>query len=123
MMSLVLDVLSWIFILVGSFFIVGGAIGILRMPDVYTRLHAASVIDTVGMALLILGLILQAPSVLVGIKLVFVFMLFFFVSPVATHATAQAAFHAGIYPILKEDRRDRLKAGDGDEKPDGSEAE
>ena len=107
MIEALLDVLSWIFITAGSFFIVSGAVGILRMPDVYTRLHAASIIDTLGMGLLILGFLLQAGSIFVAVKLVFVFVLFFFVGPVATHATAQAALHAGVYPILKEDRRDR----------------
>ncbi len=119
-MEVVANVLSWILILAGSFFIVSGAVGILRMPDVYTRLHAMSVIDTLGMALLILGFILQAGSVFVVIKLIFVFVLFFFVGPVATHATAQAAFHAGIYPILKEDRRDRLASQDASQQSNES---
>ena len=45
-MSLVIDILSWAFLLLGSFFVVTGGIGVIRMPDLFTRLHAAAVTDT-----------------------------------------------------------------------------
>lgn len=106
-MEVILAPLSWILICLGGFFIVAGAVGLLRMPDVFTRMHAASVIDTLGATLLVLGLILQAGLTLVAIKLIFVLGLLFFFGPVASHALAQAALHAGIEPILAEDRRKR----------------
>jgi multicomponent Na+:H+ antiporter subunit G len=104
-MSALLDIASWVLILAGSFFVVVGGIGLVRMPDVFTRMHATSIIDTMGAALLILGMILQAGLTLVAVKLVFIFILFFFTSPVVTHALAQAALHERTKPILSEDRR------------------
>jgi multicomponent Na+:H+ antiporter subunit G len=102
--------LSWVLILAGGFFTIVGAIGLVRMPDVYTRMHAASVTDTLGAGLLLLGFMVQAGPSLVLLKLVFLFVLFFFVSPVATHALANAALHYGIAPMLSHDRRARLDA-------------
>jgi multicomponent Na+:H+ antiporter subunit G len=107
MSTLALDLLSWGCILAGSFFTVVGALGLLRMPDLYTRMHAASVIDTLGAGLLIVGFMLEAGLTLVTLKLFFILALFFFIGPVVTHALAQAAMLAGIQPALQEDRRDR----------------
>ncbi len=107
-MQVILDVASWALILAGSFFTVVGAFGLVRMPDVYTRMHAASVTDTLGVGLLLAGLMLQAGLGIVTLKLCFIVILFFFMSPVATHALAQAALHAGIKPQLAEDRTHRL---------------
>jgi multicomponent Na+:H+ antiporter subunit G len=111
--AVLVDVLSWGCIAAGSGLIVVGAVGLIRMPDVYTRMHAASVIDTLGAGLLIGGLMLQAGPGLVLLKLLFILALFFFTGPVATHALAQAALHEGIAPILHEDRRGRLAAEAG----------
>ena len=108
MIALLVDVLSWGFILAGSAFMIAGAVGLVRMPDLYTRMHAASVIDTLGAGLLIIGLMLQAGLSLVTLKLVFLLALFFFAGPMATHALAQAALHQGVSPFLHEDRRRRL---------------
>ncbi len=103
---------SWLFIGLGSFFTLVGAIGLMRMPDVFTRMHATSVSDTLGAGFLILGLILQAGLTLVTLKLVFILGLLFMTGPVAAHALAQAALHAGTKPLLSEDRLDRdLGAG------------
>jgi multicomponent Na+:H+ antiporter subunit G len=102
----IVHILSWAFILAGSFFILVGTVGMLRMPDVFTRMHAASVIDTLGAGCLIAGMMLQAGPTLISLKLLFIFILFFVTSPVATHALAQAALHAGERPELKHDRTD-----------------
>lgn len=96
----------------GAAFVLIGAVGMLRMPDVYTRMHAASVIDTLGAGLLIVGLMMQAGPSLVALKLLFILALLFFFGPVATHALAQAALQSGIAPKLDQDRRGRL-AGSG----------
>lgn len=109
-----LDVASWALILIGSGFIIAGAVGVLRLPDVYTRMHAASVIETVGAGALFAGLMLQAGLTQVTLKLLFILLLFFFTGPVITHALAQAALHAGVKPELEEDRRDRLSANKAD---------
>jgi multicomponent Na+:H+ antiporter subunit G len=105
--SLIVDLASWALILAGSFFIMAGAIGMLRLPDVYTRMHSASVIDTMGAGFLFAGLMLQAGFTQVTLKLLFILLLFFFTGPVITHALAQAAMIAKIKPELDEDRRDR----------------
>jgi multicomponent Na+:H+ antiporter subunit G len=101
---------SWALVLAGCFFTIVGAVGLVRMPDVYTRMHAASVTDTLGVGLLLLGFMLHAGWSLVLLKLAFLFLLFFLVSPVATHALANAALHYGIAPMLSHDRRGRLDA-------------
>lgn len=116
-MSSLVDALSWILITGGSAFIVIGALGMVRMPDLYTRMHAASVIDTLGAGPLILGLVLQVGWDLTALKLIFIFALFFFTGPVVTHALAQAALHEDVKPILHEDRRGRLKQAEATAEP------
>jgi multicomponent Na+:H+ antiporter subunit G len=104
---LVVEIASWILILLGSSFTVIGTVGLVRMPDVFTRMHAASVTDTLGVGLLILGMGLQAGLSLVSLKLFFLLALFFFTGPVVTHALAQACLHENIRPLLTQDRRER----------------
>ena len=113
-MSLAIEILSWVSIVLGSIFTVIGAIGLVRMPELYTRMHAASVTDTLGAGLLIFGMMLQAGLGLVTLKLVFILALFFFTAPVVTHALAQAALHENVKPLLAEDRRGRAKGKDRD---------
>lgn len=84
----------------GAIFCMIGALGLLRMPDFYTRLHAASVIETLGAGLLLLGMMLEAGLTLVTVKLIIIGVLLFFVSPTATHALARAAHLRGVQPIL-----------------------
>lgn len=107
-MAVIVEVLSWILIASGSAFVVIGAIGMVRMPDLFTRMQAASLIDTVGAGLLLFGFMLQAGFGLVTLKLVVMLALFFFIGPMVSHALAQAALHDGVKPILAEDRRGRL---------------
>ena len=99
-MSLVIDIFSWVLLVVGGFFCCVGAVGLLRMPDFYTRMHAASVIDTLGAGLILIGLALQAGWTLVTVKLLMVGLLIFFASPTATHALARAAMARGLKPQL-----------------------
>ena len=113
-MALAIDIVSWGLILLGSFFTVVGMIGLVRMPEIYTRMHATSVTETLGAGLLLIGMMLQAGLSLVTLKLVFIFGLFFFTAPVVTHALAQAALHERVQPLLAEDRRkSRGTAGAG----------
>jgi multicomponent Na+:H+ antiporter subunit G len=103
-MSLWIDGLSWACLVAGGLFCIVGAAGLLRMPDFYTRMHAASVIDTVGAGLILLGLLLQAGFTLVAVKLLVVGVLILFASPTATHALARAAMVRGLEPLLAEER-------------------
>ena len=100
----VLTALSWACLVAGGLFCVIGALGMLRMPDFYTRMHAASVIETLGAALILAGLLLQAGFTLVAVKLLFVGVLIFFASPTATHALARAAMVRGLKPVLAEEQ-------------------
>jgi multicomponent Na+:H+ antiporter subunit G len=104
-MRLAVEIASWGFMLLGSFFTLVGAFGLLRMPEVFTRMHSASVMDTLGVGFLIFGMCLQAGFGLVTLKLLFLLALFLFTAPVVTHALAQACLHEGIKPQLVEDRR------------------
>ena len=103
-MDVVLDLLSWALLLGGGFFCVLGAVGLLRMPDAFTRLHAASVIDTMGVGLIVAGLMVQSGWTLTTARLGVILILIFFTSPVAGHAIARAMRHRNVKPILSEDR-------------------
>jgi multicomponent Na+:H+ antiporter subunit G len=98
-----IDGLSWVCLVSGGFFCIVGAVGLIRMPDFYTRMHAASVIDTLGAGLILLGLLLQAGLTLIGVKLLIVAVLIFFASPTATHALARAAMLRGLKPALADE--------------------
>lgn len=100
MLDTVLTVISWTMIAAGSFFYVVGAIGIVRMPDIYARMHAAGISDTVGAGLLIGGMMIDAGFSLVAAKLLILLAIIIFTSPVATHALAQAALQSDCVPIL-----------------------
>ncbi len=86
----------------GLMLVLAGAIGVIRLPDFYTRMHAAGVTDTLGAELIILGLILQAPDWQTVAKLALVGLLLFLTSPTATHAVANAAHRAGQMPDLSK---------------------
>jgi multicomponent Na+:H+ antiporter subunit G len=109
-MTVWIDALSWGCLMAGGLFSVVGAVGLLRLPDFYTRMHAASLIDTLGAGLILLGLMLQAGASLVAVKLLMVGVLIFFASPTATHALARAAMVRGLRPLLAD-------AGDPPSKP------
>jgi multicomponent Na+:H+ antiporter subunit G len=96
----IVDVLSWVLIVSGSIFVIIGGIGVLRLPDFYTRIHAAGMTDTMGTWLILIGLMLQAGWTLVLAKLAF--LLFFMVatSPLASHALAKAAYLRDLAPML-----------------------
>ncbi len=99
-LDLVRDVVSWALFLVGGAGVIVGAIGLVRFPDFYTRLHASGITDTAGAELILLGMIVQAPNGLVAAKLVFIGFFLFMTSPVSTHAIAHAAWVVGLRPML-----------------------
>ena len=102
-MQIFLDLLSWVFLLGGSFFAISGGIGVLRMPDLFTRLHAAGVTDTMGAGLILTGLMFQAGLSLVTLKLIILLAFVWFSSPVAAYALARAALASGHEPFWAED--------------------
>lgn len=86
--------------LAGGLLCVIGTAGVLRFPDFYTRLHAASVTDTSGATLVLLGMALLAPEWIVVSKLVAIFVFMYLTSPAASHAVANAAHTAGLQPLI-----------------------
>ncbi|MEM6534834.1 MAG: monovalent cation/H(+) antiporter subunit G [Pseudomonadota bacterium] len=86
--------------LVGGLLAVTGAIGILRFPDLYTRLHAASITDTGAVTIAVLGMMLLAPDFFVVFKLFAVWLFLFLTGPTSSHALANAAHVAGIEPLI-----------------------
>ena len=93
-----------VFMSAGLFFVLAGTIGVLRLPDFYSRLHAAGMTDTLGAELILFALIFQSDSIQMVLKLLMVAFFLFVTSPTATHAVAHAAYRAGLKPFLGEYR-------------------
>ncbi len=103
-MQAVLDGLSWVLLMTGSFFVLTGAIGLLRLPDVYSRMHAAGITDTLGAGLFLAGLMIQGGWTLVTVKLAMILVFILFTSPTATYALANAAWSGGARARRKDGR-------------------
>ena len=99
MSDLILDGLSWIAMLGGGFFLFVGALGMVRLPDFWSRLHAASIIDSAGMGLILVGLALQGGLTLATAKLLLILLFLAVTGPTAAHAVANAAFVSGSRPL------------------------
>lgn len=98
MIDIILDAVSWILLILGGGCVLIGGIGGLRLPNFYTRIHAASLTDTMGAILIFVGLIIQAGLTLAALKL-FVIMIFLLLTgPTATYALANAALLSGLKP-------------------------
>lgn len=91
-----LGVVGGVLVVLGAVVTLSGAVGLLRFPDFYTRIHAVSLTDTAGLGLILLGLLLQAPDWGVGVRLMLVLAFLVLTSPTATHALAQAARKDGV---------------------------
>jgi len=99
-------IISWAFMLCGCVFILSGAVGIIRMPDLYTRLHAASITDTGGAIFISIALVIQAVFVfgntMAAIKVVLILFFTLFTAPTASHALAKTALLSGLVPTDKK---------------------
>ena len=102
MFDAIVWVVSWAFMLTGCVFVVTGAVGIIRMPDLYTRLHAASLTDTGGTIFICLALIIQSVfvfgSAMAAIKVALILFFTLFTGPTASHALAKTALLSGLVP-------------------------
>lgn len=94
--------LSWTLLMAGGVFLLIGTFGMLRFPDFWSRLHAASIIDTIGTGFLVIGLMLQAGIGVTSLKLLLIGFFIFITTPIAAHALAGAAYDAGVRPTSKE---------------------
>ena len=97
-MSVVADVLTWVFLLTGALFTLIGGIGVLRMPDLFARLHASGVSDMLGAGFVLIGLMFQTGWSLATVKLLLLLGFFAFTSPTAAHVVAKCALHSGLLP-------------------------
>ncbi len=104
-MALLLDIVGWSLLALGSVMLFIGGIGLVRLPDVFSRMHAAGIIDTLGAGAVLAGLMIEAGLTLVTVKLALIVIFILFTGPTATHALARAALHGGAQP-----RQDRPKA-------------
>jgi multicomponent Na+:H+ antiporter subunit G len=107
-MEVVRELSSWLLLGSGGALCVAGGIGLLRLPDVYARMHGAGLIDSGGAALILIGLMLQPAHWTVVVKLAVILFFLYVTSATATHALAHAAYTSGVEPFESRDsnRRD-----------------
>ena len=99
-----MEILSVIFIVAGLFFLIVAAIGVIRLPDVFSRSHAISLIDSLGAFLMLIGIALHEGLGTNMLKILVVLSLLYIINPVITHATVRAALRSGIKPWKKKTR-------------------
>lgn len=102
-----LDILSGALLATGAFFVLSGAVGMLRFPDLYTRTHAAGITDSAGAGLILLGLLPLVPSWEVAVRLLVIMAFLMLTAPTATHVLAHAARRDGVAIWHSDDRADR----------------
>jgi len=98
-----MSIVALIFMFSGFFFIVVTALGVIRFPDFYTRLHAAGKGDTLGIGLFIMGLALYNGFNLLSLKLLVIVLFVFLANPIGCHALSRAAFKSGLEPWTREE--------------------
>ena len=97
-----MDILSIIFIVAGLFFLIVAAIGVIRLPDMYSRSHAVSLTDSLGAFLMLVGIALHEGLSINMLKILVVLILLYILNPVIAHATIRAALRSGLKPWQKE---------------------
>jgi len=106
-----MDIIVCLLLFAGLFFFTGGAVGILRFPDFYSRLHPAGKLDTLGSLLAMIALALfnlhhfSLGALLTSLKMMLILVFVFLASPTATHATVDAGVRAGLAPWTKGEER------------------
>jgi len=95
-------ILVWACITMGLFFLAVAALGMLRLPDAYTRSHALGLTDTLGASLVLIGLAFHQGFTLTAGRVVVILLLLLFLNPVISHATIRAALRVGLKPWTKE---------------------
>ena len=106
-MNIFVEILCWAFILSGSFFVVVGAFGTYRFPDFWSRLHAASITDSAGVILLLIGMGIYSGLTLITFKLFVIGLFLFITGPTSTHAVANAALVSGLKPPQRKKQTPR----------------
>lgn len=88
--------------MIGVFFGLTGAIGLFRFPDFFTRVHAASVTDSVSAIFILGGLAIHAGFTLITVKLLFILVFLLLTAPTASHALAKSARHGGLLTLAEK---------------------
>ncbi len=103
-MSLI-DLLGTLLLAAGGFFFLAGTVGLLRFPDVYTRLHALTKVDNLGLGCVVVALMLRADSVALVFKLGLIWALALLATATAGYLVARNARHHGIAPWQRPEDR------------------
>lgn len=114
-METVLDIFSWSCLITGSFFCLTGGVGLLRFPDFFSRIHSASLTDTLGASLILIGLMFQAGWGIVSAKLILILVFSLLVGTTASHAMAKAAMKSGLEPLVAAKKEEQ--SGEAASKP------
>lgn len=97
-MANLIEIVATALLIAGTAFFIAGTIGLLRFPDLYTRLHALTKADNVGLGLIVFSLALEAPSVAAALRLLLIWLLVLLASSSASHLLARAALARGVRP-------------------------
>ena len=109
-MTEIQNILCILFVVTGILFMLAGSLGIVRLPDFYSRTHAAGTSDTLGVIFIIVGLIIYEGFTLISLKLLLISIFIALANPIGTHALTRAAFKKGKKPMLKNSSNPK-KAG------------
>ena len=101
----IVDLLSWMLLMTGATFSIIGGIGIVRLPEFFSRMHGAGITDTMGAGLIVAGLMLQAGLSLTALKLVAILFFLTVTSPSSCHALARSAMTHGLKPVIDGEPR------------------
>ena len=105
-MDTLINLISFIFIFIGSITILIGSLGLLRLPDVFSRIHAVGMIDTAGIGFIIFGLLIYSGFSIVSIKLLILGFVLIFTSAISAKKT-------GLEPITKKSVYNSKKENNG----------
>ncbi len=103
---IIIDILSWICLILGSILCIIGGLGLLRLPDFYSRLHGGGITDSLGAGLILIGLMFQSGLTMVTVKLAMILIVLFITSPTSTHALGKAALISGLKPVVTDEHID-----------------
>ncbi|MFQ9935321.1 MAG: monovalent cation/H(+) antiporter subunit G [Phascolarctobacterium faecium] len=107
------EFLAGLFLAGGAFFLLASAIGMLRLPDFYCRLHASGNSETLGVMLSFMGLVIYEGLTLTSLKMIMIFLLIFLGNPIGTHILSKAAYKSGHHVwTLEEDAKEEKNHAD-----------
>ena len=107
------EFIAGLFLAGGAFFLLASAIGMLRLPDFYCRLHASGNCETLGVMLSFMGLVIYEGLTLTSLKMIMIFLLIFLGNPIGTHILSKAAYKSGHHVwTLEEDAKEEKNHAD-----------